>query len=155
MTAFFLMFANNLFCGDIDQNNSTWLYDFFSKGIQAAYAEYSIVPVPEGKTSDLYHKQYTYSAIYSSADKKYELRFLYEYRDDWNVLTKNGAQQPPKQNTVYSSSKIQPWTNSSGLGIYTEKFERQIPNWLVFDELDSLIMIQCKLGNLRPSLSGI
>jgi hypothetical protein len=149
------MSAHHLFSGDLDQNNSTWLYDFLSKGVQAVYAEYSIVPVPEGKISDQYYKQYSYSASYSSTDKKFELRFLYEYRDDWNVLTRNGAQQPPKQNTVYSSSKVHPWTNSNGLGVYTEKFERQIPNWLVFEGLDSLIMIQCKLGNQRPSLSGI
>lgn len=143
------------FSGDLDQNTSTWLHDFFSKGLLAAYAEYSIAPVPEAKTSDQYYRQYTYSSNYSHADKKYELRFLYEYRDDWNVLTRNGAQQPPKQNSVYGSSKIQPWTNSNGLGIYTEKFERQIPNWLVFESLDSIVMIQCKLGNQRPSLSGI
>jgi len=105
--------------------------------------------------SDQFYQEMNYSVAFTAADKTYELRFSYEYRDDWNALTHGGSGQPPKQDVTFTGSKIQPWTSSNGLGVYSERYDRKIPNWLLFDPLDSILMMQVKMGNPLPSLTGM
>ena len=148
-------FSFNLFAAETETGNATWLYDFFSKGIQSAYAEYAIALPQPATASAHYYQHVNYSIEYVAAHRSYELRFIHECREDWNVLTHNGSVQPPRQAVYYTDSRIQPWTNSNGLGTYTEKYERKIQNWMVFRELDSLLMMQAKAGNPLPPLNGI
>lgn len=147
--------AAKVHAADNEQPGAAWLYDFFSKGIQSAYAEYSMAITKPPGASDQYYEQMHYSIEYIAADKTYDLRYSYDYRDDWNILTHNGSIQPPRPASRYNGSRIQPWTNSNGLGIYSEKYERKIQNWLVFDDLDSLLMMHSKMGNPLPGISGI
>jgi hypothetical protein len=143
------------YAAETETAHSGWLYEFFSKGIQSAYAEYSLTIQPPANTSGNYYQQAGYSIEYSAAEKTYDFRFLHEYRDDWNTLTHNGAVQPPKQHLYFTGSRISPWTSSNGVGVYSEKYERKIQNWMVFEDLDSLLMMQAKAGNPLPPLSGI
>ncbi|MBK6526044.1 MAG: hypothetical protein IPG07_11175 [Crocinitomicaceae bacterium] len=97
----------------------------------------------------------SYSVEYSRFTNTYSLRFVYEYRDDWNVLTDNGNHPPAQEQPYQTGSKIQPWTNSNGLGTYSEVYQRSIPNWMIFQSLDSLLIMQGKLGNPLPPLTGL
>ncbi|MBI3135347.1 MAG: hypothetical protein HYZ14_11790 [Bacteroidetes bacterium] len=140
---------------ETETSGSSWLYDFFSGGIHSAYAEYAIALSPPINSSAQYYQQMSYSIGYIAAEKTYEMRFSYEYREDWSILTHNGSFQPPKQQVYFTGSKIQPWSNTNGLGIYAEKYDRKIQNWVVFENLDSILMMQSKAGNPMPPLSGI
>ena len=140
---------------DTETGQAGWLYDFFSKGIQSAYAEYALTIQPPSNATAHYYQNAGYSIEYLAAEKTYDLRFIHEYREDWNTLTHNGSVQPPRQQTYFTGSRITPWTNTNGMGIYMEKYERKIQNWLVLEALDSLLMMQAKAGNPLPPLSGI
>lgn len=140
---------------EAERRNDAWITDFFQRGIMSAFAEYNIkLPAPQN-TSSSYYKRMSYSVEYSSFTKSYSMRFVYEYRDDWDVLTDQGNHPPAQEQVYYVGSKIQPWTNSNGLGSYSEVFQRNIPNWLIFESLDSMLIMHGKLGNPLPPLTGL
>lgn len=140
---------------EAERKNEGWITDFFQRGIQSAFAEYSLKVAELGTISEDYYKRLSYSVEFNNYTKTYGLRFVYEHRDNWDVLTDNGNHPPLVEKIYYTGSKIQPWTNSGGMGSYSETYQRSVPNWLVFDDLDSLMMMHGKLGNPLPPLTGI
>lgn len=155
LTFLFISLTPHVDAEEIERRNDAWITDFFQKGVMSAFAEYNIkLPAPQNASSN-YYKRMSYSVEYSALTKSYSLRFIYEYRDDWNVLTDNGNHAPAKEQIYYTGSKIQPWTNSNGLGSYSEVFQRNIPNWFIFEDLDSMLIMHGKMGNPLPPLTGL
>lgn len=144
----------HVFAGDEGKQSVTWLKEFFAAGIHSAYAEYSFGFPPAGSASQAYVKRRTVSVSYNAVEKNYNYTFQYEYRDDWNILTQGGKTQPPPQLKYHTASRVQPWTNIDGIGKYTETYERLIPNWVNLNGLDSLMILQCKLNNPSPAITG-
>lgn len=140
---------------EIERRSDAWITEFFQKGIMSAFAEYNLKLAPPQNPSPNYYKRMSYSVEYSRYTNTYSLRFVYEYREDWNVLTDNGNHPPAQEQPFQTGSKIQPWTNSNGLGTYSEVYQRSIPNWMIFQSLDSLLIMQGKLGNPLPPLTGL
>ncbi len=140
---------------EVERKSDAWITEFFQKGIMSAFAEYNLKLPPPQNPSPNYYKRMSYSVEYSRFTNTYSLRFVYEYRDDWNVLTDNGNHPPAQEQAFQNGSKIQPWSNSNGLGSYIEVYHRSIPNWIIFQNLDSLLIMQGKLGNPLPPLTGL
>lgn len=155
LTAIFSQISASAIASETELSSTGWLHDFFAKGIKSAYAEYSMEVDRPVQISDQYYRQMTYSIEYSAEEQMYEMLFVYEYRDNWDVLTRNGAVAPPKQTVYLTGSKIQPWTSLNGVGTYSEKYDRKIPNWMTFAELDSLLMMQLRMGNPLPPMNGL
>ena len=148
-------FCMSGYSADESQKDLSWLNDFFSKGIQSANAHYSkLLESPKDKTEQFF-KRSNYTVDFVFAEKKYTYSFIYEYRDFWSALTNNNLGNPPKQEINFVGSKITPWKNLDGIGTYREDFQKILPNWFVFDGLDSLMIKQCWMNNPLPPISGI
>jgi len=143
------------YSADESQKDLSLLKDFFSKGIQSANANYSkLLDSPQDKTEQFFQRS-NYTIDFVFAEKKYTYSFIYEYRDFWSALTNNNTSIPPKQEVYFVGSKITPWKNLDGIGTYREDFQKILPNWFVFDDLDSLMIKQCWMNNPLPPISGI
>lgn len=153
LLAFFFM--NVSFSADDSQKDLTWLRIFFSKGIHSANAQYvNKLDAPNDKTEQ-FNQRSSYTVDFLFAEKKYNYSFIFEYRDFWSALTNNNTTNPPKQEVHFVGSKISPWKNLGDMGIYQEEFSKNIPNWFVFDDLDSLMIKQCWMNNPLPPITGI
>jgi len=142
------------YSADESQKDLVWLKDFFSKGIQSANANYSkLLDSPQDKTEQFFQRS-NYSVDFVFAEKKYTYSFVYEYRDFWSALTNDNTSNPPAQTVNFVGSKITPWKNIDGIGTYREDFQKILPNWFVFDGLDSLMIKQCWMNNPLPPISG-
>lgn len=155
VSAVFVLLPFVAACGESEEQAIAWVRDFFLKGIKSAHAEYVFATETTSETSDHYHKEERVEVDFVFSEKRYHYRYDFDYRDNWSVLTNSGAEQPPRQEPRFTGSKITPWTNDQGLGIYHETYERTLPNWLNFENLDSLMFWQVELNNPRPALSGI
>ena len=141
--------------GEDGKNNLAWLRDFFAKGIMSAHAQYSQSIGADQNSSDNYFKRMSYSVDFIFAEKKYNYRFIYEYADSWSVLTNENTEAPPKQTEFFVGSEITPWREQDGVGSYREEFTKTLPNWFVFDDLDSIVILQCDIQNPIPPITGL
>jgi len=149
------LIGNSVFAADDSQKDLSWLKDFFAKGIQSAEAQYSYLLDAPNDKSEKFYKRSSYSVQYSFAEKKYTYSFIYEYQDFWSALTNNNTTDPPKQEVRFVGSKINHWKMFEGIGSYSEEYEKILPNWFVFDDLDSLMIKQCMMNNPLPAITGI
>lgn len=155
LSALFMLQLNWGYGAETDRSNLSWLSDFFKSGISSAHAEYNLRLPKTSLSSQHYYKQLSYSIAFYTHSKNYTVSAVYEFREDWNVLTNSGTKQPDLEQRYFINSEINGWTNKNGLGFYTEKYFRELPNWLVFDELDILVLNQCKASNPLPTISGL
>jgi len=152
---FACLFMNVSFSADDSQKDLSWLNDFFSKGIHSANAQYAKkLDAPNDKTEQFFQRS-SYTVDFLFAEKKYNYYFIYEYRDFWKALTNNNTTNPPKQEVRFVGSKVSNWKNLDDMGSYQEEYSKNIPNWFVFDGLDSLMIKQCWMNNALPPITGI
>lgn len=150
-----ISFCTLVKAGDDSRFSYYWLNEFFSSGIKTAYAEYSYMRDTAAQESEIYSKNATTKIEFDFSTKVYSYQYNYEYKQDWASLTNQNTQQPPSQKEKFVDSKINHWMKVGDIGIYQEIFQREIPNWLHFDYLDSLFIDQAIFSNPLPVLSGI
>lgn len=148
-------FSAEVKAGDDSRFSYYWLNDFFSRGIKSAYAEYEYVLDTAYQKSEYYSKTATSKIEFDFATKIYKYHYVFEYREDWAILTNQNSEAPPVQVEKFVGSKIESWKKVGDLGIYKEVFDRVLPNWLHFENLDSLMIDQAIFSNPLPVLSGI
>ena len=69
----------------------------------------------------------------------YRREHLISYSQNWDLLTQDGTENPPKIDRHYPHSTIVPWTNELGEGVYKEYYYKTLDNWKVFDGLNFLL----------------
>jgi hypothetical protein len=150
-----LLPVNLLLAGYEAGRDLGWLQAFFDKGIQSASAQYSEKTTDGQGDPGKFYQRSDYAIAFDFKTKTYTYNYTYEYRDLWAVLTLNESGMPPKQTARFVGSKISPWSLKDDVGTYREDYSRVLPNWFVFDDLDSIVGRQCMMNNPLPAITGI
>jgi hypothetical protein len=133
--SFLTVFSFHISAPDELPEKDAWLKDFMAEGLRTAYAEWVYSDQQD------YNREEIKTSYYDFETQEYLFEFELKYSSNWDVLTRDGTMDPPKMNKRYASSKVSQWTNFKGIGTYSESYERKIPNWLYFKNLDSVLVI--------------
>jgi hypothetical protein len=150
-----LLPVNLLFAGYEGRDDLGWLQVFFEKGIRSASAQYVEKSNVNPEDAEKIYQRSQYTIGFDFKTKVYTYNYSFEYSDLWSVLTRNEEGTPPKQTARFIGSKVSPWSLKDDVGTYSEVYTRTLPNWFVFDDLDSIVGRQCLMNNPLPAITGI
>lgn len=124
-----------------EKSNHSWLKDFMRVGLFEAKAKLIypdtlvLIPNSEERVSEA-----TVSIRGNCVTLEYLFKFDLFYTDKWSVLTNEMQDTPPFPNQYFVGSNIQPWAIEGDQATYQEHYERLLPNWMIFTNLDSTII---------------
>ncbi|MEX1001341.1 MAG: hypothetical protein WDZ35_04430 [Crocinitomicaceae bacterium] len=133
---------------DEELKEAKWLSDFFNSGLTKAEA------VWKHEEPAYYNKDEKKTVVFDFKKQVYSIKYTLTYTENWEVLTKEGTQNPPLMEKTYPTSVVNNWTRFKETGTYEEVFYRDIPNWLVFKNLDTLLISIASL-EVKPAINAL
>lgn len=137
-----------------DPGNS-WLKVFVEAGLTHVEANYSLKDTLDpNQKSNNYLRSADYQIELNTYTREYTFKYAFVYRENWDVLTMESG-QPPKLDPKFVGSKIEPWTVYQGIAEYSETHERTYPNWMNFNQLDTLLNLMVEYNCPMPAVNDL
>ena len=133
---------------DENAEKNDWLVKFLSKDLTTATAD-----ITTENQGDYLEKEWL-KIHFDFETKVYAIDQYIQYESDWATLTNNGADNPPKVKAKLPGSTLNPWTKKGDKGIFEETLKKQVPNWLVFNQLQGLLNT-IAISDYSPAPNGM
>lgn len=132
---------------DFDGLENSWLVQFARSEFTSAELVYHQI-----SEADFYRTDKT-EITFDFKTLKYRRKQTVRLEQKWDVLTAGNSQNPKQVNPFFSVSRVEPWTNENGVGVYLETLDKELDNWLVFKSL-SKILVAYSDQEFSPAFNG-
>jgi len=123
---------------DDEKHSNNWLGQFVASEMVTAESHLTF------KSENKFSIEEKIDIVFDFASSVYVKTHVIKHSENWDLLTKDGTENPPKIQKLYPNSSITAWTNKFGIGEHLETYTKELDNWLVFNDLNKILSAYSK-----------
>ncbi|OIQ31690.1 MAG: hypothetical protein BM555_05110 [Crocinitomix sp. MedPE-SWsnd] len=131
-------FLSSTAFADDEKHANNWLGQFLSSDMLKAESHLSF------QSENKFSIEETIDIEFIFSTSVYNKIHTITHSENWDLLTKDGTENPPKIQRLYPHSSITAWTNKFGVGEHVETYAKELDNWLVFNNLSKILSAYSK-----------